>query len=144
MTDDPYAPRQRAGWFTPAAVLSLMFMLVGAVSYLLHVTIDPGSLPLDQRALYEAEPWWMTGAFGVAVWVGLAGAILLVMRRKLAAALLLVSLVATAIWFAGFLIVPGLRLNMSSNDLALPAVIVVLTWTIFWFARHSAQRGWLK
>lgn len=144
MTDDPYAPRQRAGWFTPAAVLSLMFMLVGAASYLLHVTIDPATLPLDQRALYEAEPWWMTGAFGVAVWVGLAGTILLVMRRKLAAALLLVSLAATVIWFVGFLIVPGLRLNLSSNDLALPAVILVLTWTIFWFARHSAQRGWLK
>ena len=144
MSDDPYAPRPRAGWFTPAAVLSLMFMLVGAASYLLHVTIDPATLPLDQRALYEAEPWWMTGAFGVAVWVGLAGAILLLVRRTLAVPLLLVSLVATVLWFAGFFLVPGLRLNLSSNDLALPAVIVILTWTIFWFARHSAQREWLK
>jgi len=144
MSDDPFTPRPRAGWFTPAAVLATLFMLLGVVSYVMHVAADPAAMPLDQRALYEAQPWWMTAAFALAVWPGLAGTILLLVRRKFAVPLLLLSLVATIIWFAAFFIVPGLRLNLSSDELALPLLIVVLTWTIFWFARHSAQRGWLK
>lgn len=143
MSEDPYAPRPIAGWFRPAAIASALFMMLGALNYLAYVYADPATMPLDQRALYEAEPWWMTAAFGLAVWPGLAGAILLLMRRKLAETLLLVSLISTLVWFAGFFLVRELRLNMSSDDLAVPVVVLLLTWTIYWFARHSRQRGWL-
>ncbi len=141
--DDPYAPRALAGWFRPAAIAATLFMFLGAVSYLFYVYADPATMPLDQRALYEAEPWWMTGAYGLAVWPGLAGAELLLLRKRLAVPVLLLSLLATVVWFAGFFLVPELRANMSSSDLTVPVVVLVLTWTIFWFARHSRQRGWL-
>jgi hypothetical protein len=144
MDDDArYAPQPVAGWFKPAAILSTLFMMVGAASYLLYVFADPATMPLDQRALYEAEPWWMTGAYGLAVWPGLAGAALLLLRKKLAVPVLLVSLLGTLIWFAAFLIVPDLRANMSSSELTVPAIVLIVTWTIFWFARHSSQRKWL-
>ena len=141
--DDPYAPRPLAGWFRPAAIAATLFMMAGAVSYLAYVYADPAAMPLDQRALYEAEPWWVTGAYGLAVWPGLVGAVLLLLRKKLAVPVLLLSLVATIVWFAGFFLVPELRANMSSSDLTVPIVVLLLTWTIFWFARHSRQRGWL-
>ena len=144
MDEDPrFAPQPLAGWFKPAAILATLFMMVGAVSYVLYVYADPATMPLDQRALHEAEPWWMTGAYGLAVWPGLLGTVLLLMRKKLAVPVLLVALIGTVVWFAGFFIVPALRANMSSSELTVPAVVLVLTWTIFWFARHSRQRGWL-
>ncbi|HEX6073200.1 MAG TPA: hypothetical protein VFY95_09360 [Sphingomicrobium sp.] len=141
--DDQYAPRPIAGWFMVGAVASLLFMGLGCVLYLTHVLADPNSMPLDQRVAYGAEPAWVTGAYAVAVWVGLAGTILLVMKRKLAERALLVSLVAVLVWFAGLLIVAPLRNAMSANDLLVAIVVTALTWTIFWFARHSRQRGWL-
>jgi hypothetical protein len=141
---DPYSPRPLAGWFKPAAIVSALFMAFGAASYVSHVMTDVSTLPLDQRELLNAEPWWMTGAYGLAVWPGLAGAILLLLRRKLAEPVLLLSLIGTIIWFAGFLLVPRLREGMSSEALLLPIIIVALTWTIFWFARHSRMRGWLR
>ena len=119
-------------------------MALGAVTYISHVATDPASLPLDQRQLFMAEPWWMTGGYGLAVWPGLAGAVLLFLRRKLAEPLLLLSLLGTIIWFAGFLLVPALREGMSSDALLIPLIILALTWTIFWFARHSRMRGWLR
>ena len=79
--DDPYAPRPLAGWFRPAAIAATLFMLMGAVSYLFYVYADPTTMPLDQRALYEAEPWWMTGAYGLAVWPGLRAVIRAARRR---------------------------------------------------------------
>ena len=143
MTDD-FAPRPVAGWFLPAAVASMLFMGLGCVAYIMHVLTDPATLDLEQRTAFEALPAWVLGAQAIAVWVGLAGTILLVMKRKLAEPLLMVSLVAVLIWLAGLLVASEVRENMSANDLLVAIVVTALTWTIFWFARHSRQRGWLK
>lgn len=142
--DDRFNPRPVASWFIVAAVGSLLFMGLGCVSYLMHVLADPTSLPLDQRPAFEAEPAWVTAAYAVAVWVGLAGSILLMMRRRAAEWLLLISLVAVMVWLAGLLLVAPLRDSMSANDLIVALVVTALTWTVFWFARHSRQRGWLR
>lgn len=144
MTDDRFTPRPVAGWYMVAAIASLLFMILGCVTYVIHVAADPASIPLDQRAAFEAEPLWVTAAYAVAVWVGLIGAAMLVVRRKIAQPLLLVSLVAVLAWLAGLLLVPGLRETISANDLAVGVIVAALVWTIFWFARHSAQRGWLR
>jgi hypothetical protein len=142
--DDRYSPRPVAGWFRPAAIVSLLFMALGCAVYVVHVSADPASLPLDQRAAYAAEPAWVTGANAVAVWVGALGALLLVLRRRLAQPLLLVSLIAVLAWLAGLLMVPGLRDALSTNDIAVALVVTLITATIFSFARHSRQRGWLR
>jgi positive regulator of sigma E activity len=86
----------------------------------------------------------VTAAFAIAVWVGAAGALLLVMRKKLAEPLLLASLIAVLAWLAGMMLTAGVRENMSANDLVVAIVVVALTWTIFWFACHARQREWLK
>ena len=142
--EERFGPRPVASWFMVAAVAALLFMAVGCVSYVMHVFADPSTMPLDQRAAYAAEPAWVTGAYAVAVWVGLAGAILLVLRRRLAEPALLLSLVATLVWLAGLVLVRDLRENMSANDLLVAIVVTALTWTIYWFARHSRMRGWLR
>jgi len=142
--DDEYKPRALASWYMPAAVASLLFMALGCVMYLMHVLADPSTMPLDQRAAFEAEPIWVISANAISVWVGLAGTVMLVMRKKLAEPLLMASLAAVLVWLAGLLLVTGLRENMSANDLIVAIVVTALTWTIFWFARHSRQRGWLR
>jgi hypothetical protein len=144
MDEDRYSPRPVAPWFMIAAIASLLFMGLGCISYLMHVLTDPGTMPLDQRTAYDAEPAWVTAAYAVAVWVGLLGAILLVMKRRLAEPALMVSLIAVLVWLAGLLLVTELRENMSANDLLVAIVVTAVTWTIFWFARHSRQRGWLN
>jgi len=78
------------------------------------------------------------------VWFGLVGALLLVMRRRVAERVLLGSLIATLVWLAGLLLVSGLREAMSVNDFVVAIVVTALTWTIYAFARHSRQRGWLR
>ena len=142
--DDEFAPRPIAGWYMPAAVASLWFMGLGCVAYIMHVMTDPASLSIEQRTAFEALPAWVLGAQAVAVWIGLIGAVLLTMRKKLAEAALLVSLVAVLVWLAGLLLTTQVRESMSANDLLVAIVVTALTWSIFWFARHSRMRGWLR
>ena len=142
--DAAYGPEPVARWFTPAAIAAALWMALGCAAYLLDVTADHASLPADQRVIAEAVPLWMKAAYAVAVWVGLAGAVLLLLRRRLAEPLLLISLVASAVMFSAFVLVRGMRANMSSDQLLIPILVVLLGWTIYWFARHSRMRGWLK
>ena len=142
--DEPTIQRPLAAWYMPAAIGSLLFMALGCVAYLMTVLADPSSLTIEERTLHDALPTWVLGAQAVAVWIGLAGALMLVLKKKLAEPLLLVSLVAVIVWLAGLLLVTGVRENMSANDLIVAIVVTALTWTIFWFARHSRKRGWLR
>ena len=144
MTDDRYTPRPIARWYMAGAIASLLFMLFAVWGEVMTEITSPSSLPLDQRVMVEARPLWMVVAYGVAVWSGLAGALLLVMKRKLAQPVLLVSLVACVVTFLPYALVPAIRDNITTNDVAVAIVVIAITWTIFWFARHSAQRGWLR
>ena len=142
--DDPYATQPIKAWYMPAAIASALFMGLGCIAYLMTVMADPSDMPLETRTALEAMPTWVTAAQAVAVWVGLVGAVLLVMRRRMAEALMLVALIAVLVWLAGLLLVTGVRENMSANDLLVAIIVTALTWTIYWFARHSRQRGWLR
>jgi hypothetical protein len=142
--DDRFAPQPLARWFVAAAIASLLFMLVACAGFVMDVATDPNSLPLDQRMIVLARPPWMIMAYGIAVWVGLAGAILLLLRRRLAEPLLLVSLLAAVVTFLPYAAVPGIRDNISTGDIAAAIVVLAITWTIYGFARHSRQRGWLR
>ena len=141
--DDRYAPQPIAGWFKWAAIASALFMALGCVAYLMEVTTDPATLPLDQRAMMEAAPTWMWAAFAVAVWIGLIGAVMLVLRKKLAVPLLGISMIAVLVQNSAYLVDPQLRSVVGSDMLLIPLIIVAVTWTIFWFAWHSRKRGWL-
>lgn len=142
--DEHYAPRPIAGWYMIAAIAALLFMSFGCVMYMMHVLADVSAMPLDQRAAYEAEPAWVTAAYAIAVWAGLAGTVMLLLKNRFAEPVLGVSLIAVLAWLGGLIGVTRLRETMSASDLLVAIVVTALTWTIFWFARHSRQRGWLK
>ncbi len=132
------------GWFRLAAIAALLFMALGCATYMLHVTSDPASLPLDRRAAVEAQPMWVTAAYAVAVWVGLLGALMLLLRRRLAEPLLLASVIAVVVWLAGLLLVPELRRAIGADDIGVAAVVALVTGSIWSFARRSRKRGWLR
>jgi len=142
--DDRYAPQPLARWYVIAAVVSLVLMALPLVGAVIHLTTDPATLPLDERAQYQAEPMWMVLAFGLSGLVGAIGGLMLILKRRSAERLLLVALIAIAVWFAGLFVNGALRDLLSTGQIAVAIVVVAIVWTIYWFARHSRQRGWLR
>jgi len=130
-------------WYWIAAIGSLIFMAIGCWGYLMDVTADPSTLPVDRRNLMSARPIWQIGAYAMAVWVGLLGALLLLLRRKAAEPLLLVSLVAALFTFLPYATVPAIRDNITTNDIAAAVIVLLITGSIWSSARHSKQQGWL-
>jgi len=142
--DERFAPRPVAGWFYIGAIASMLIMGLGCVALVMHVTADPRTLPLDQRALFEAEPQWVLTASSFGFVAGLIGSMLLLLRRRQAERVLLVSLLGIVVWFVGIFATPRLRDLLSTDQIAVLVVTLGLIWTIYWFARHSRQRGWLR
>jgi hypothetical protein len=130
-------------WFWVVAVLALLFEAFGCYAYLTDVT-RTAEVPVDQRSLREATPWWIYAAYAIAVWGGLAGTVLLLMRRRHAEILLLISLIAVIVQFAGVLLVPELRDDTPPNAFTLPIVITVIAYGIWHFSRYARKRGWLR
>ena len=100
------------------------------------------SMSLDQAAMLSARPAWYYAAFGVAVWVGLAGTLGLLLRKAWSVPLLLSSLVAVVVQFSAIFIVPEMR-TVTSDALLGPIVVIVICYGIFMLARLAKRRGWL-
>ena len=141
--DDRFAPQPVARWYWIAAIISLLLMTLPALGAAIHLTTDPATLPLDERVQYEAEPIWMVAAFGLTGLAGAVGALMLILRRRQAETLILVSLLGIAVWFVGLFVNAQLRDLLSTGQIAMAIIVVAIVWTIYWFARHSRRRGWL-
>jgi hypothetical protein len=135
------------GWYWLIAIATLLFELVGCFFYLVEVKMsaaDLTALPIDQAAMLAARPGWYYVAFASAVWVGLAGAVLLLLRRQWAVSALLISLVAAIIQFSSVFIVPEMRAMTPSDALFVPVVVIVIAYAVWQFAKLSGRRGWLR
>jgi hypothetical protein len=142
--DERFSPRPVAGWYTIAAIASLLFMLLGCAGLAMHALTNPATLPIDQRALFEAEPQWVLVASAFGFVAGALGSLLLVIRHRAAERAMLASLVGMLAWLGGMFATPRFRDLLTTGEIAILLVLAALTWTIFWFARHSRQRGWLR
>ena len=134
------APR----WFTAAAIGAVLWKMVGCAIYLMWVTADARSASGRYEGDFRSDSDMGSRAFAIAVWVGLAGAVLLVMRRRLAEPLLVISLLAIVVQLSAWLVVPALRNLVGSDDLLLPFVITIVCYGIWQLARTARRAGWLR
>lgn len=145
MTDESAAAEATSApaWYWIVAVGALLFELAGAYLYANSLMLDPTTLPLDQRAIYDATPQWMTVAWAVAIGAGLLGAVGLLIRRRFAEPLLLVSLIAVVLQFSGLFLVRQLRELTPEDHLIVPVVILLLAYGIWQTSKVAHRKGWL-
>lgn len=128
--DELNAPQPVAAWYPIAAFVSLAIMALGCVGLVMHLLTDPATLPLDQRALYEAEPGWVFAVSAIGFIAGMIGGLLLVMKRGASERAMLVSLVAMVVWLAGMFATAEFRNLLSTDEIAVLIAILAITWTI--------------
>ena len=140
------APPARPWHLWPIGLLALLWHAAGALDYALtqlDVTAYTSQVPPEWMAYFGAIPAWVTAAWAISVWVGLLGAILLLMREHWAPLVLAVA-------FAGVL-VATLWLTLLSDPPMQEAVGMEFTWTmvgatvaalLLWlYARWLRRRG---
>jgi hypothetical protein len=134
-------------WFWAVAILGLIWEILGFGSYLYHVTLTPEAiqaLPEGQRRLMEMTPPWVNGAFAIATVGGLLGALGLVLRRRWAKPLLLLSVLAIVVQFGWVFLGAKAHELIGPSSAIAPAFILAFGLLLSWFAGLATRRGWLR
>lgn len=135
------------GWYWAAALGALAWNGFGCFMYVSQVGMDAAEmarLPAEQQEVWRAMPAWAVGAYALAVWVGLLGAIGLLLRRRWARLAFAVSLAAVVVQFGWTFFGTAIFDRMGPSAIAFPAFIILVAALLFWFAQVAAKRGWLR
>ena len=120
----------------------------GAFDYLMTQTRNAAYLAqfsAEERAYFEAFPAWADAFWALGVWGGLAGALLLIARRRIAVGAFLVSLAGMFVGLGYQLGVGEVPESLSSGLMALfPYVIIGVGIALLMYARAMAATGALR
>ena len=134
-------------WFWVVAVAALLWNLMGVASYLGFTTMSAeaiAKLPEDQQALLTNYPVWATAAFAIAVFGGVAGSILLLLRQGFTTPVFGVSLTAIVIQMTWCLGLSGAMAVYGVRSMVMPMLVIVVGAFLLWFSMQSKSKGWLK
>ena len=135
-------------WLTIAAVLLTLFGAAGLFAFYGDVTMNESRLAAMSewdRNFYAARPGWFVWVYGAAVWAGFFGAVALLLRRRVARPLYIVSLVAVIVQFGFvFLATDLIAAKGVATVVPFPIVILAVTAAGLWLSTRGIRRGWLR
>lgn len=149
MAEQPAAVVRRTPWHLwVVGIFALLWSSMGCVDYLMTETRNEAYLKqfsAAQLAFMAAMPAWVIAAWAIAVWGGVAGAVLLLLKRQEAAWVFLASLVAFVLTtFRNYVLASGMQVSGDAFSLAFTAVIFMLCvgfWAYSWaMARRNVLR----
>jgi len=146
MSEDQATSKSRAPWHLwVMGVLAVLWNSMGAFDYLMTQTRNEGYMSdytPEQLEYFYGFPAWVVAFWAIAVWGGVLGAVLLVLRKKLAAGVFLVSflsMVVTTIYNFG--LSNGLEHMGDPFSLVFTALIFLFALLLFLYARAMKYRG---
>jgi ribose/xylose/arabinose/galactoside ABC-type transport system permease subunit len=126
-------------------VVALLWNAIGAFDYVMTETRNAAYMSAftpEQLAYFYGFPGWVTAAWAIAVWGGVVGAVLLLLRRRLAVPVFLASLVAMVLTTVhNYVLSNGLDIFQDAGSRAFTCVIFVIALALFLYARAAAKRG---
>jgi hypothetical protein len=142
MATTDFSPKPK--WLLWAGLASLLWNLFGIAAFIMQATMSNeafSSLPAEQQGLWGDMGIATWIAYAVAVGAGTLGAICILLGRKWAVLLFLLSLAAIAVQFSYPL---GYALGNDMMSLMIfPAFIFVIAITQWFFSRRWRDAGWL-
>ena len=138
---------QAPKWFSVVAFVALLWNILGCIAFIADLQLSPedvAKLPEAQQALYAARPAWSVAATGMAVLGGAAGCIALLMKRKWAFVLLVLSLIGIiAQDISMFVLVNGAAVAGIVPVILQSIVLLVGIWLVL-LSRKAVARSWLS
>ena len=133
-------------WFTPVAVLALLWNLLGCFMIAMDAMMPPdavAALPADQQAIHAARAPWMVIGSIVAVAAGALGSLGLVLKRRWATPLLVLSVLGLIVQDLGFVMIAR-TLPIPTAGWIMQGLVLVIAILLVVMARKAARHGWLR
>ncbi|MFK7780724.1 hypothetical protein [Psychroserpens sp.] len=129
-------------WFWIIAVVALLWNGMGVLMYLTHAFMTEdmiAALPEEQQAEFLVEhPAWYTAAFALAVFCGALGCLALLIRKKWAFVLFVISFITATIQQLYIIF------TVEGASPVMPIMVILVCAFLVWFAKMSTAKGWIK
>ena len=133
-------------WFRPVAIGALLWNLLGCAAYLADVMITPEALAkmtAAQQAMYAARPAWSVAATAFAVWGGAVGSLGLILYKRWATPLLMLSLAGVIGQDISLFALSGAASQMNGVAIGLQSLVLLVAVALVALARKAAAQRWL-
>lgn len=134
-------------WFWIVSGLALVWNLMGIMAYIAQVTMSPEALqalPENERALMESTPSWATGAFAIAVWGSTLASLLLLLRKKLATLVFIISYGGILVQMCHAFFIANSIEVYGPGGLVMPVMVLAIGAALIWFSRKATANGWIS
>ncbi|PKA96443.1 hypothetical protein B0O79_0078 [Flavobacteriaceae bacterium MAR_2009_75] len=133
-------------WFWIISVIALLWNIMGVMAYLAdaYMSVETlAELSQEQRMLYESRPAWATGAFALAVWGGLIGSIGLLLRKKWAYILFIISLIAVLAQNVYQFFLSNTFDVLGTAAMAFPILIIIISILLILFSNWAKKNEFI-
>ena len=129
------------------AVFALLWNLIGVYlwlyEYFLITDEVRATLPQQQVEIMASAPIWSMYVYGLAVITGLLASVFLLLRKKLAVAVFLLSLIAVLILQLYWIFAMGTIEKLGPQSLFMPLIVIALAIFEYFYSMGAARNGWL-
>lgn len=133
--------------FWVIAIVALIWNIMGVSAYLIDAYMPEevfSALPEAQQELYNTRPTWATAAFALGVFGGLLGCVFLLMRKKLAKSLFIISLLSVLALYVYMFAMSNTLEVLGTNSIYMPIMVIIVCIFLVLFANKSIKKGWLS
>ncbi|KRP28393.1 hypothetical protein [Polaribacter sp.] len=133
--------------FWVIGVLALLWNALGVMAYLgqkLMTDEMKAMIPAEQLEIIENTPAWATAAFATAVWFGFIACIVLLMRKKLAKVLFMISLIGVLVQLVYNFFMTNAIEVYGTDSLIQALVTVSVGLFMIWHAKKYTEDGILS
>lgn len=133
--------------FWAISSIALIWNLMGVFTYLGQAYITDevlGALSDSERDFFENTPAWVTAAFAIAVFGGALGSILLLLRKKLATSVFIVSLIGILAQMTYNFMMRKDAEIYGPGGMIIPVMVILFGFFLVWHSKQSTTKGWLS
>lgn len=134
-------------WLKPVAVVALIWNLIGCAAFVMDLRLTPedvAKLSAAQQAMYAARPAWSVVATGIAVCAGALGCIGIIIGKRWAYPLLLLSLLGVILQDVSLFGMSGAASQAGSTAVVLQCVVLIVALGLVLLASKAKRSGWLS
>jgi len=135
------------GLFWAIGVISLVWNLLGVSAYLMQAYKTESFTAMyspEQLEIINNMPAWATAAFGLAVFGGSLGSLLLLLRKKLASTIFTLSLLGILTQFVYNFFVANSMEVYGPGAVIMPLLTIALGVFLVVFSKNCTKKGWMS
>ena len=129
-------------------IIGGLWSSMGVVSFVLtqmNVEAVMSRFPPEQRAYFESFPWWAVASWGIWVFGGVIGCLLLLLKNRLAFPVLLASVIGAIVCnLGGLFLLGGMEVMRATGALGVTVLPVIFAAFLAYYARAMSKNGVLS